>query len=1146
MTDVNGNDATNGVEDSKRRGIIVLTASAVAVATLAGTAIWGISSAYRGSHDNETTTSQTQKTEAQSQSQSSRSKRTADSAKRNPQTSTQTEKKSDTSSEAKKDVAQPAQNSQNQGSQNQGAASQSAPARPRTRTQMRNSRSRGASNSNPTRNTPAQPAQPSRPGNNNSGKQTVPVNPDKTTKPNPSKPADETKPQHNDSDQPVVWGYGADAIKDSKNALKDNQVRESPFYSVKVGNVSSDKKLDSFTYLSIPRGGLGKVGYNGTDGAEFAAENGFTMSWSSFVYSKDVWVNVSLNTGAKISSADDVTIRPTSLKFEKKMVDDHTIAVKVPFNQGGYRFSVEFASEQTKVFANGAGGAVTEFSTAADKDDQLKNAKDYIETEPRNSMMVFAQPKVEGTDEGKATIPTAQDGKMLVLEPGEFPKTIADDVEIIYLKSGSHWMGSKRQAEFGPSVRWVYFEPGAYLKGALKFTGNPKYTNYKLTGYGVLSTEQYGYETSTTNGFNHRPDKDDQCWNSCVKPMLFTSDAIQQKLDLQGLTVKEPSYHSYAHYAYVPKDAEEAKVRPMGSEETFSMDIRNYQQVGAWYWQTDGLDLHTGSTMRDTFFHANDDVIKLYHDNVKSKNVVIWKNENGPIFQWGWVGRNINNVHVENTEIIHSRMYWGGNSNMCVFNSAGDLWGGSHKESPAPNYWVQNMTFKNTRVEGTLNCGIRIDNQGSMKNVTIDGFYVDDWTGQRQDLQQSTLKMAKSWDGKYGTFGDKDTANGLIIRNYYVKGQGISFADENWQGDQLGRLAFDPSLEGQWTVGYDGEATGKKPEITVDSHTNGQTVESRDLTLKGSVKDAKSVTIDVNGKEVPGKVSADGKFEATIHLDRVSNSVRILAQSETGVKSAKYIALTAFGNKMGSIADAKGDDNGPGSYTYPTNGAFAEGNFDMTNFDAYDDGDSYNFVTSLATEINNPWGGNGISTQQLNIYLRDGKATDDAVVPLRKGTQTYVKGAWKYAIIADGRYNPGVYAPDGTKVGDLEISAIGNRLAVTVKKSVIKDIDAASAQYEVSLYSSAEGGEGVDNVRPVYSAACFAGTAEGCTGSWLHEYRFGGAKGVYQSESPFITDTTASNAIDILVGDEKANGTQTEIMSLDKDQVVVPYVTLAK
>ena len=34
-----------------------------------------------------------------------------------------------------------------------------------------------------------------------------------------------------------------------------------------------------------------------------------------------------------------------------------------------------------------------------------------------------------------------------------------------------------------------------------------------------------------------------------------------------------------------------------------------------------------------------------------------------------------------------------------------------------------------------------------------------------------------------------------------------------------------------------------------------------------------------------------------------------------------------------SFKDPTGDDNGPGSYTYPTDGVYKRGSFDMTAFD---------------------------------------------------------------------------------------------------------------------------------------------------------------------------------------------------------------------
>ena len=46
------------------------------------------------------------------------------------------------------------------------------------------------------------------------------------------------------------------------------------------------------------------------------------------------------------------------------------------------------------------------------------------------------------------------------------------------------------------------------------------------------------------------------------------------------------------------------------------MNVANYKQVGSWYWQTDGIELYDDGQMKNTFFHANDDVLKIYHNRV--------------------------------------------------------------------------------------------------------------------------------------------------------------------------------------------------------------------------------------------------------------------------------------------------------------------------------------------------------------------------------------------------------------------------------------------------------------------------------------------------------------------------------------------------
>ncbi|CAM5439775.1 Ricin B lectin domain-containing protein OS=Streptomyces fumanus OX=67302 GN=GCM10018772_58140 PE=4 SV=1 [Streptomyces fumanus] len=145
----------------------------------------------------------------------------------------------------------------------------------------------------------------------------------------------------------------------------------SSFYDVKVATAAAPTtKYDSFAYMSIPRSGKGKIGYTEEDGAEFSSSANLTMSWSSFQYTTDVWVDVSLRTGQTISSADQVKIRPSSLNFAKELVDSTTVRVKVPYDAAGYRFSVEFDPQLYTAYndmsgpANDAGKLTTRAAAA--------------------------------------------------------------------------------------------------------------------------------------------------------------------------------------------------------------------------------------------------------------------------------------------------------------------------------------------------------------------------------------------------------------------------------------------------------------------------------------------------------------------------------------------------------------------------------------------------------------------------------------------------------------------------------------------------------------------------------------------------------------------------------------------------------------
>ena len=610
------------------------------------------------------------------------------------------------------------------------------------------------------------------------------------------------------------------ASKATKGAVAHDEVRQSPFYSVRVAPASAPEQTqDSFTYLSVPRNGEGKKGYSAEDGADFAASTDATMSWSTFEYSpevKEVFVYVTLLNGKAIDDPSQVTVRPTSVEkknIKVEAIEDggRTAKIRVPYSSDGYRLSVEFSTQAVSTYADKNG--------ALSQDGEGTDSKTFLEAEPRNAMLLFAQPQAP-----QDTVPDAGAPEVLNVRPGDISNLDAvagadSSKRTLFFGPGVYSMGSAHLPQLPSNISRVYLAPGAFVKGGFHFADNKNTTEFQVAGYGVLSGEEYAYEADTLDGFRsfldpkHPEYRDTKkknkadCHSDCAKPLRFSSSSgTAQHLTLQGVTVKEPPFHSFVVY---------------GDESTFRMDVSNYQQVGAWYWQTDGLEMYSNpkegrSTLKNSFFHANDDVFKLYHSNVDLTNNVVWKNQNGPVFQWGWKPRNVDKVNVTGTDIIHSRMFSRDVAqNTCVFNSAKhwDPKMASRTDLADPSTTVSNLTFTDTRVEGSVNCAIRVYALSNTENITINGLSLDGWNGQNTNLTQSRIELLTNSAGQRVRFGSADgVTKGLTLRRYQV-GQGggatgakptsytnVTIDNNEWQSDKPGRLNFDADLWGRWTA----------------------------------------------------------------------------------------------------------------------------------------------------------------------------------------------------------------------------------------------------------------------------------------------------------------------------------------------------------
>jgi carbohydrate-binding DOMON domain-containing protein len=89
------------------------------------------------------------------------------------------------------------------------------------------------------------------------------------------------------------------------------------------------------------------------------------------------------------------------------------------------------------------------------------------------------------------------------------------------------------------------------------------------------------------------------------------------------------------------------------------------------------------------------------------------------------------------------------------------------------------------------------------------------------------------------------------------------------------------------------------------------------------------------------------------------------------------LAAESHAFKM-TFKDPKGDDKGPGKYTYPTHQSYRKGAFDMRKVTIKTSGSNIEVNIRMRRSIKDVWksrgwGGNGFSVQFAQLYIRTGK-----------------------------------------------------------------------------------------------------------------------------------------------------------------------------
>jgi len=255
-----------------------------------------------------------------------------------------------------------------------------------------------------------------------------------------------------------------------------------------------------------------------------------------------------------------------------------------------------------------------------------------------------------------------------------------------------------------------------------------------------------------------------------------------------------------------------------------------------------------------------------------------------------------------------------------------------------------------------------------------------------------------------------------------------------WAQAQYARLALDISagrnLETPQIVSdrYVREGMPGALPLTITSPASGASVNASTVTLTGT--SAPGATIDAEGVGATGgsaataAATADSSGNWTLQLPTGfgSTTVTVTATSgrSTGYAQTSVTNVSLPGTQVLNVSDPTGDDNGPGTYQYPTDPSFAPGGFDLTGLRVSQTGSQVYIQASIRNLVSTF--GNSFGAQLLDLYVRDPSAssTSTAAAYPQLNYGITPADAWSERLEAQG-FAPAVWVnAAGTSLGTVQ------------------------------------------------------------------------------------------------------------------------------
>ncbi len=299
--------------------------------------------------------------------------------------------------------------------------------------------------------------------------------------------------------------------------------------------------------------------------------------------------------------------------------------------------------------------------------------------------------------------------------------------------------------------------------------------------------------------------------------------------------------------------------------------------------------------------------------------------------------------------------------------------------------------------------------------------------------------------------------------------------------------------------------------------------------------DIDAVNIDIDGAAIVSTTTAgaDGSFSVEVPVPPGVSTLTVTATAPDGgtaFAQRTVVFDVVPGTLLYAAGDPDGDDNGPGTYDYPTSNDFVDGAYDLQAFEVYDSGpDTVTF--RVQTRDLTPTFGSPLGAQLIDVYLRDPAATTtstDASFPQRNYTIDPA-AAWSRLIEVQG-FGQRFIDATGATVGTVAIrgTQVTRWITFTVPKTALGGTPGTGWSFAVVL-------TGQDGFSPD-QARGFQPLSE--------DFQFGVCTPEAVAAGNPICDVdpgTVPKAMDILT---PAGTTQADVLNPLALPVVIPAVTI--